>query len=245
VTNADDDDDNDDEHGLLGDLNHVLYGDREPRRFSPELLPEVERLSEEVMVGGYVRLLPAAFWQALDPDLLLFWCNMVARWTIVTEELIGWLRERIAGRRAIEVGAGNGDLGHYLGIPQTDSYAHETDPRLASRSFFAGGIPLSRPPANVRRLDAVKAVHALRPEVVVASWVTERGHKPGSPTYAHGVNEREIVQVADYVMIGNVNVHGEKKILALPHEEHSPPWLVSRANHPELNRMWCWKRRRR
>jgi hypothetical protein len=51
----------------------------------------------------------------------------------VTVELVAWLHDRIAGRKAIEIGAGMGDLGYHLGIPQTDSYAQIEDPAMVHR----------------------------------------------------------------------------------------------------------------
>ncbi|HEY3283412.1 MAG TPA: hypothetical protein VGN26_14180 [Armatimonadota bacterium] len=45
-----------------------------------------------------------------------------------TRELVLWLQELIRGRRAIEIGAGNGWLGWHLGIPMTDSYQQSEHP---------------------------------------------------------------------------------------------------------------------
>ena len=88
-------------------------------------------------------------------------------------------------------------------------------------------------------LDGLKAVHALA-EVVIASWVTQHGY--GRPSYASGVRETAILAEADYIMVGNTRVHGEKRILSVPHEEITAPWLISRAQHPEQNRIWAWER---
>jgi hypothetical protein len=195
-------------------------------------------------VTGRIRLLPAAVWQSLDPQLLQVWAYHATRWSIVTVELVDWLRDRIGGRRAIEIGAGSGDLGYYLGIPQTDSYAHLEDPAFFARAEELQ-IRLTTPPPDVRKLDGLKAVYAFRPDVVIASWVTQYGIEGEIDTYHRGVRETEILACADYILIGNERVHRRKRILALKHEEYSPPWLVSRARYPELNRIWIWKRRKK
>jgi hypothetical protein len=70
---------------------------------------------------GYVRLRPAAEWRAIDPVHLRIWCGRRARYQVVTQEMVDWLRPQVAGRNALEVGAGAGDLGHHLGIRMTDS----------------------------------------------------------------------------------------------------------------------------
>lgn len=213
------------------------------------LAPEALRLHLEVVDrDGRIRLLPASFWKSLDPQLVTLWGILATRWGIVTVELVEWLREKIHGRKAIEIGAGAGDLGYHLGIPQTDSYAHAEHPAALARARYIGH-PVPRPPFDVRKIDALKAVQALRPEVVIASWVTEFGTIPRAGVEDHscdfGVRETAIVKLADYILVGNINSHGAKRILELPHEEHKMEWLVSRAFAPEQDRIWCWRRRRK
>jgi hypothetical protein len=192
---------------------------------------------------GRLRLLPASFWKALDPRVVVMFAMVTARWCIVTTELVEWLKDRIAGRKAIEIGAGNGDLGFHLGIPQTDSHAHRDDPVMKERAR-ALGLPFTSQPPDVLKLDGLAAVHAMRPDVVVAAWVTQEGNaRDGADQAYHlGVRETAVVREADYILVGNQSVHGRKRILALPHTEHAPPWLVSRAFHPECDRIWAWKR---
>src|ERR1700730_3374933 len=81
----------------------------------------LEELDASLLLpNGRLRLMPT-------PDLLAFglprlqaWCVLRARYQLVTRELVQWLSDRIAGRPALEIGAGMGDLGWHLGIPQTD-----------------------------------------------------------------------------------------------------------------------------
>lgn len=220
-----------------------------PHRIKSELRLEAIRLMLEVLEPtGRIRLLPSSFWKALDPDLLILFAITAARWTIVTTELIEWLRDEIAGRKAIEIGAGAGDLGSHLGILQTDSFSHcETPEVLARARRLHHAVPL--PPPQVRRLDGLMAVRALRPEVVVGSWITEYGlvPRPGvtDNTSSFGVRETALVHEAAYILVGHVGTHGTKRILDFPHEEHRPSWLVSRAVDPTGDRIWTWKRQQR
>jgi hypothetical protein len=74
---------------------------------------------------GRVRALPAAAFD-VDPYDRFVWCAARARYGLPTVELVERLREMIGGRRALEVGAGQGDLGRLLGIPMTDSAQQTT-----------------------------------------------------------------------------------------------------------------------
>ena len=64
---------------------------------------------------------------------------------------------------------------------------------------------------------------------------------PPSGGNVWGVKEDEILATGrEYILIGNRQVHGSKKIMAQPHQEFALPFLRSRANHPELDRVWIW-----
>jgi len=202
---------------------------------------EVASLDREVIdpATGRLRLMPAAFWRSIDRRVLLMWCFRSARYGIPTVELVEWLRDKIAGRRAIEIGSGNGDLGYHLGIPETDSFCQTRTPWVADFYAATGQVP-TRPPRTVVPLDALIAVNVKRPQVVVASWVTHKSEI--GPGFSDGVRESAIVKVADYIVLGNLGPHASKPILALRHEEHAFPWLVSRAIDPTLDRLWVWRR---
>lgn len=197
--------------------------------------------------NGRIRLLPAEEFRSVPLDHLRIWCHKHARYGIPTLELVEWLREQIDDQMAIEVGAGCGDLGYHLGIIRTDSYI-QTDPKVRSYFFSLGQVPVT-PPPDVIRMDAERAVRKYKPDVVIASWLTRR-FVPGrdrqgvSQAFAYGAREEEIVRAATYIHIGNRNVHGEKNILSLPHEEYQFDWLVSRARDQSQNVIWVWRRDR-
>lgn len=181
---------------------------------------------------------------AFPPERIQVWAHLRARYGIPTAELLVCLRTILGARRAIEIGAGMGDLGRLLGIPRTDSYS-QTSPEL--RALYAGmGQPVIEPPSDVERLDALAAIAKHKPEVVVASWVTqlylpgdEKPPKIGSSVL--GVDELTLLrEVTTYVFVGNREVHGDKRALRKPHAEYQGDVLVSRAFTPRENVLYVW-----
>ena len=80
-------------------------------------------ISADVLDGsGRLRILPAAYWATTTPPERGLFCVRHGVYCLVTEELVAYLREAIAGRSAIEIGAGNGVLAEALGIPATDNF---------------------------------------------------------------------------------------------------------------------------
>lgn len=205
-------------------------------------------LSERLLTGeGRIRLFPAAEYHAVPHEDLLVWCHRTARYTLPTLELIDWLKEMIGTRSAIEVGAGNGDLGYHLGIVSTDSYCQQ-DPLLKMQYVLSGQVP-TNPPDDVKRFTAEQAVRRFRPQVVVASWLTRKfvtGKDDIGKAQAsvYGANEEEILKNCEmYIHIGNEGSHGEKTLLKKPHEIYRFDWLVTRAMNPMRNVIYVWRNR--
>ena len=203
---------------------------------------DVSYLNSRFLEGsGRLRLLPAAQWQSVPHLHLVQWCYERALYGIPTLELIEWLQGEIAGRKAIEIGSGNGDLGYHLKIKQTDSCIHEKWRAVYERL----GQGHTQPRSDVLRFDAKGAVARLRPDVVIGSWITRR-FVPGidnaqSRAFADGVDEEALfAKVETYIVIGNTGVHGSKTLLSLPHQVLKFPWLVSRAINPEENAIYVW-----
>jgi len=198
---------------------------------------------------GQLKLLPTAAYDAFSRESLIAWCYHNARYGVPTIELVQWLKDRIGGRSAIEIGSGAGDLAYHLGIPATDSKLQK---KPAVRAFYdLAGQPVIRYPKFVQNLDALEAIEEYRPEVVVASWVTH-WVDPNLPLPSgaigcmYGVREDLLLATGvTYILIGNLHVHKQKPIFALPHEEHNLPFLRSRATFPDLNRVWIWEGSRR
>jgi hypothetical protein len=192
---------------------------------------------------GRIRLLPAREFNFYPWVLLRTWMHLRARYCLPTVELVDWLKAKIAGRSAIEVGSGNGDLGFHLGIPETDSCIQQT-PELLMFYHAHGQIP-TRPRPECLKMDAETAVKKLKPQVVVASWLTRKfiagtDREGAAQASIYGVSEKILVRKSDcYIHVGNEKSHGEKTILKTPHEEIRIPGMVSRGN-PELDVIYVW-----
>lgn len=195
-----------------------------------------------VAPDGALRVMPADYYRSTTVAERAMFGQRHGVYALPTEELIEWLSNRIAGRSAIEIGAGHGQIAAALGIPATDSKMQD-DPGIAAW-YAAYGQPTVRYGDNVVKLDAKQAVRKYKPQVVIASWVTHlyrpiRHHAGGN---AFGVNEEDIIaRCEEYIVIGNTQVHAGKSIWALPHEIYHPDWLYSRAHNGSPEFIACWR----
>lgn len=204
---------------------------------------EHQSLPSLLMENGALKLYAATYYDSVPPHLLRLWCHVYARYGLPTIGLVTWLREFIGTRRAIEIGSGSGDLAYHLQIPATDNRMQEW-PEIA-KIYAAMGQPLICYPNFVERLDAMEALEKYRPEIVIASWVTEwvDPNLPAPPGGGniYGVHEDKIIDSGvTYVLVGNEDIHGKKSIMSRPHEEYRLPFLRSRAKRGALNRVWVW-----
>lgn len=194
--------------------------------------------------SGRVRVLPCSEYKNIPADHIKMWGNKNGVYCLPTVELIEWLRDRIGGRKAVEICAGNGAIGRALGIVTTDSHI-QTMPEMAAYYKSIGQKPIS-PPSDVYEFEANEAIDTLKPKVVVASYATqkyepgdEREPKIGSSVY--GVDEIFLLQkVETYIFVGNDASHGDKRINAIAHETIRPDWLVTRAMEPSKNFIKVW-----
>jgi hypothetical protein len=191
---------------------------------------------------GVLRLLHAAEYDEMPRSSLRVWCHRHGRYGLPTVELVEWLSAKIGDRKAIEIGAGSGDLAFHLGIPATDSRNQEWPDVAAYYALM--GQPLIRYPAWVQTFDAVQAVAHYLPRVVIGSWITQWcvSNAPAQTKGSiYGVQEDVLLSSGvEYILIGNLAVHGDKKIMNLPHQEFDPGFLRSRASQPELDRIFIW-----
>ncbi|MES2729971.1 MAG: hypothetical protein V4621_07775 [Pseudomonadota bacterium] len=199
-------------------------------------------LSEEVMANGSMRVLPASFYADTTPAERGLLGMRHGIYGFLTLELTDWLQARIAGRKAIEIGAGHGALAAALAIPATDNMMQD-DPRVKAH-YEAIGQPTVPYGDNVQRLDAKDALVYHKPQVVIASWVThlykKSRHAAGGNMF--GVNEEHLIsRCEEYIFIGNEQVHKGKSIWELPHEIIYPDWLYSRAVNGSRNFIAVWK----
>lgn len=204
---------------------------------APQALPDLLTTA-----GVLKRLSSAALDVSATPEALRLWCHYHGRYGLPTTELVAWLRAYIAGRSAIEIGSGAGDLAWHLMLPATDNRCQE-QPDVAA-FYRALGDPVIEYPAWVERLDALDAIAKYTPDIVVASWVAQWADPdmpPASTGAVYGVKEDILLDTGViYVLIGNLAVHGKKTIMARPHRELDLPFLRSRSQHDTQNRLFIW-----
>lgn len=209
------------------------------------LNPDQVRDISDLMLddAGRLRVVPASDLASTTPQERFLFGVRHGLYSFPTEELCEFLRQRIRGRSAIEIGAGHGALAAALSIPATDSRLQEEP---AVRAHYAGiGQPVVPYGQAVKKLSAADAVSTYRPSVVIACWVThlfdpERPWAGGNPA---GVDEASIIASCDeYIFIGYEHVHRGKPIWALPHEKLAPNWIYSRAVNGSRDFVGIWSR---
>lgn len=197
---------------------------------------------------GLLRVLPAKTLRAIAyPDLQL-WGNKRGVYVFPTVELIDWLRAKIGGRTAIEIGAGHGAIGRALDIPRTDSYV-QLSAEMKVYYTIHGQKP-TEPPPDVLKFEASAAVANYKPQVVLGGFITqlyqpgdENEPKIGSSVF--GVDELAIYeQVETYIVVGNMGPHKDKRLFAKPHEKMYFDWIVTRSLNMENDRIFVWDRTR-
>lgn len=212
------------------------------------VLPQVDLAPlEEALLrpDGQLALLLTSEYAKFSWDAMRLFCHKHARYGLPTKELVEFINKLIAGRSAIEIGAGHGDLGFHLGITRTDSKLQAT-PQVKA-IYQATGQPTIDYPKSVIKMEALAAVKHYKPQVVVASWVTEYcapHDNPGANGGSiYGVKEGHILdRVETYIMIGNLMTHGAKKIRDRAHDLYQAPFLRSRAHQPEGDCVMIWNK---
>lgn len=206
---------------------------------------DVSYLDDVLLNGKRLKLLESRVYDSIPHDHLRLWCHKNARYGLPTKEVIDFISKKIAGRCAIEIGSGYGDLGFHLGIPLTDSRLQE-DP-LIKAYYDSIKHPVIEYPDDVEKLEAMDAVHKYKPEVVVASWVTEwidPDAYPDRPGSVFGVKETILLDhVGTYLLVGNLSVHGKKKILEKDHDVFEFPHIRSKSVNSDSERIWIFSRK--
>lgn len=200
---------------------------------------KVKDISKEVLrEDGKIRLLPSKMWKKYDWPTFRGFCHVHARYGISTMEQHLFLPTIIKGRHVIEIGAGCGDLGHHLRIHMTDN-KQQNWPKV-KKEYELMQQPTIKYPDDVEEIDALEAVIKYKPQVVIGSWITTYApHEMPYGSNPYGVQELKILDLVEtFIIIGNIDVHGDKPILKEPHEEIYEDWIVSRAKNQENNRIW-------
>ncbi len=187
-----------------------------------------------------IKLLDSKVYREIDLPLFRLWCTKEARYGIPTTELIEWLTKEIGEDSALEIGAGNGDLGWHLGIPATDSYCQQR-PEIKTYYWALNQVPTT-PTPEVKKLEALEAIDVYQPAVVVGSWITQKYREGDLFGSVYGVEEEKVLsKVKKYIHIGNAAVHGQKAILKRSHKKYYFPWLVSKSGNQEENVIYVFE----
>lgn len=185
---------------------------------------------EALDAAGRIRVLPAAYWESTTVQERALFGLCTGSYSYPTLELVERLREIVAGRPAIEIGAGHGVLAEALGIPGTDSYQQRA-PKYRALYEAIGQAIVPYGPAVVE-MHADHAIRHYKPEVVIGCWVT---HKYDPKEHQRGGNEAGIDELdilrhcAAYVVVGHDQVHRHKPIWGQKHTIEFPPYVYSRA----------------
>lgn len=192
---------------------------------------------------GLPSIMPAAFYEQTTIKERYWLGHRYGLYLLPTVELCGWLGEHIGSRKAIEIGAGNGRLADWLGIPATDSKLQE-DPAMVRLYGELGGQAPVRYGPNVEKLEAKKAVRRYWPDVVIGAWVT---HKYNPRRHLLGGNQFGpdmswiLDHIDEYVLIGNEEVHAKNPLWDLPHGIQYLPFIYSRAVNGSRGFVAVWK----
>lgn len=192
---------------------------------------------------GRPKIMPASFYRETTLSERLLLCQRNAIYCLPTVELIDWLRTFINGRRAIEIGAGNGAISAALRLRATDNRMQE-HPDVIEK-YASMGQPVISYGRQVEAIEANAAVRKYKPEVVVAAWVTHRFRpdRAAAGGNAFGVDEEDIIANCDaYVFVGNHGVHEGKSIWSLPHTIIEPDFLFSRSSSGKPDFIAVWER---
>lgn len=190
---------------------------------------------------GNLAARPCADYDGVPQAQLRHFCHVHGRYLLVTLELVAWLKTFIGNRRALEVGAGCGDLGRALGVPMVDNHQQQW-PQVA-QYYRAIKQPTIRYGADVKNRDANSAVRKWQPDVVLGAWITDylpanesTGTHGGNP---YGVREEEMLEhCGHYVLIGSKHIHQDKRLMRLSHTFYDAPFARSRRTD---NGVWVWR----
>ncbi len=208
------------------------------------VIPSTTRdIRDDVLdADGRPRVLPAEWWRARSSAERALFGNLTGVYGFPTVELVAALRDRIGDRSAIEIGSGCGVLADALGITGTDSFLQER-PDVRREYYEYGQEPVRYGP-NVVQLDAARAVARLRPQVVVACWVTHKYNKRAAWLDGNrfGVDEAALLaDVEEYILVGNLNVHKRRPIWAQAESVEHPDYVFSRARDHRQDFVAVWR----
>lgn len=192
---------------------------------------------------GQLRIVSSSYYRNTTPSERALLGHQNALYGLPTLELVRWIKNYIAGRTAIEIGAAHGLLAKAIGIPATDSFMQ--DDQAIRAIYQAAGQKTVPYGTHVEKLSAAEAIAKYKPQVVVASWVTHlwtpERHEAGGNAF--GVDEEAILDNADaYVFIGNHNTHKGKSIWSRPNRFIEQDFVYSRSLNADGDFLCVWEK---
>ena len=208
---------------------------------------ETEDISaiEEILLrpDGTLRHAPYRDLAKFTQAQLSNFCLVHGIYQLPTTELIEWLHNEIGGRTAIEIGSGNGVIGSSLGIRITDDRLQER-PEIRAYYDMMRQPPIKYHP-DIIPLGGNEAVDEMRPQVVIACWVTQLWKENVTVDgNMYGVDEDILCgQVEEYIHVGNEKTHATKLVLTQrKFETYHFDWLLSRSMSKEANCIYVYKK---
>jgi len=202
-------------------------------------ITNIDYLDEKLMKDGELVPVSSEYLKTVPQNDIALWCYRNGVYCLPTTELIDWLKERIEGKVAVEIGSGNGAIGRALGIRMTDKKTMAI-PEIASY-YKALGQPVTKYPEDVETIDAIGAIKKYRPDVVIGAWITQLWKKGEDQGSVYGVDDELLIRsVKEYIHIGNSTIHGKKRAYKIPHVNHSLPFLYSRSMAADKNHITIW-----
>lgn len=186
----------------------------DPSSVDPKRIAALKELCYD---GDVFKVVPAEVYHGFTQEELFLFCVQNGLYSLPTTELLDTLNTLIMEvsptRNAIEIGSGNGAIGRGLGIPATDNFMQDNEFIRAHYDMLKQATV--RYGKDVINLDANTAVRKMRPECVVAAWVTHKFevNDPQRGGNQFGIDEEEILaSVKRYIVVGNNVVHSQKPI---------------------------------
>ena len=199
-----------------------------------------EAIRKQLMNGRQMLIRPAAEWQQFTWSEQRMLLHETATFVAPTEELVDWLDNTIGEESAIEICCGNGWIGRELDIPITDSKAHERpDVKLL---YAMMKNPRIHYPADVRQMEALKAVNRYHPHTVIACWPAFKWEPSKQIGSDYGVDFPKILKrVKRLIIVGNDHVHGAFSFMQTPHQTIHIPGLISRNEDRDADNIYIWE----
>ena len=188
---------------------------------------------------GRLKAVPASVYAGISENRRRVWTHKHAVYGLPTTELVEFVKELIGGRATLEIGTGAGCLGRELGVRLTDNHCQEIP--SVKLLMAMQGQPAIVYPEDVENIGAIQAVNKYKPQVVVASWVTQLS-VDSSPGCMYGVQEEHVLdKVETYIFFGSEANHGAKRVMKRKHDTYRRTWMFSRASDSVL---YVWSKRR-